>query len=82
MGVSSAAGGRRARKGGFRSRSLFESTQRTGERQGMSLIADETGGRSIINRNDLGPELAKIGQDLRLRCRDIGRLADIGLQVV
>ncbi len=64
-GVSSAAGGRKPRRGGFRSRGLFESSQRAGERGGLSLIADETGGRAIFNRNDLGPELAKIGQDLR-----------------
>ncbi len=63
-GAASAARGRKAR-GAFRSRGLYESSQRAGERGGLSLIAEETGGRAIFNRNDLGPELAKIGQDLR-----------------
>ena len=62
--VASAARGRKAR-GGFRSRGLYESSQRAGERSGLSLIAEETGGRTVFHRNDLGPELAKIGRDLR-----------------
>ncbi len=62
--VASAAKGRKARSGGFRSRGLYESSQRTGEREGLSLIAEQTGGRAIFNRNELGPDLARIGQDL------------------
>ncbi len=63
-GTASAATGRKAR-GGFRSRGLFESSQRAGEREGLSLIAGETGGRAVFNTNDLGPELARIGRDLQ-----------------
>ncbi len=64
-GIASAAKGRRARGGGYRSRGLYESSQRAGERGGLTLIAEETGGRAIFNRNNLGPELARIGQDLQ-----------------
>ncbi len=63
--VASASTGRKPRGGGYRSRGLYESSQRAGERGGLSLIAEETGGRAVFNRNDLGPELARIGQDLR-----------------
>ncbi len=62
--IANAAKGRKARSGGFRSRGLYESSQRAGEREGLSLIAEETGGRAIFNRNELGPDLTRIGQDL------------------
>lgn len=64
-GIASAGKGRKARGGGYRSRGLYESSQRVGQREGLHLIAEETGGRAIFNRNDFGPELAKIGQDLQ-----------------
>ncbi len=63
-GEASAATGRKPRGGGFRSRGLFESSQRTAEREGLALIAEETGGRAVFNQNDLGPALAKIARDL------------------
>jgi VWFA-related protein len=46
------------------SRMRFESRQRQGDRSGMSLLAEETGGRAVFNQNDLADELAAIGRDL------------------
>lgn len=68
-GLRAAAAGdarseRNARNSHPGSRGAFESTQRSGEREGLRLLSDETGGRTIFNQNDLGPELARIGRDL------------------
>ncbi len=63
-GAGSAKAQRNVRVGGAGSRGAFESTQRSGEREGLHLLADQTGGRAIFNRNSLGPELAAIGRDL------------------
>ena len=43
----------------------FEASRRASEREGMELIARETGGRTVFNRNDLGPELARIASSAR-----------------
>jgi VWFA-related protein len=63
-GVGRAKSQRNVRGGGARSRSRFESSQRIAEREGLSLMASETGGRAIFNQNELGNELAGIGRDL------------------
>lgn len=63
-GAGDAKSERSGRGGSFGSRAAFESTQRSSEREGLGVLADETGGRVILNRNRFGPELAKIGQDL------------------
>lgn len=64
-GVGKAKSGRDARGGGGpRSRGSFESTHRITQREGLSFIAVETGGRAVFNQNDLAPALAGIGRDL------------------
>jgi VWFA-related protein len=53
-GTSAPAGGRLR----------FESRQRQSDRSGMSLLAGETGGRAVFDRNRLADELAAIGRDM------------------
>jgi VWFA-related protein len=61
-----ASGGRQARGGsGARARGAFEASKRAGDREGLGLLAAQTGGRAVFNQNDLGPELARIGSDLQ-----------------
>ncbi|HEV8628731.1 MAG TPA: VWA domain-containing protein, partial [Thermoanaerobaculia bacterium] len=62
---SGTAGSRGAAGGalGARVTSAFESAQRTGERRGMGVLADETGGRLVFNQNDFGSELQTIGRE-------------------
>ncbi len=43
----------------------FESTERSSAQEGLTLIADETGGRAIFDRNELGPSLLEIGEASR-----------------
>lgn len=63
--VASARSGRRARGSSARSRGAYESSQRVGERGGLSLIADKTGGRAIFNQNEPGTELVEVARDLQ-----------------
>ncbi len=60
-----ASAGRRARGEGIRSRSAFESRKRAAEREGLGMIAEETGGRAVFNQNEFGAALRRIGQDLQ-----------------
>jgi len=54
-----AAGAAAARVGG-----AFDSAQRTSERHGMGVLADETGGRLTVDQNDLGGELMRIAGEM------------------
>ncbi len=60
-----ASGGRRARGGGPRARGAFEASKRAGDREGLGLLAAETGGRAVFNQNRLGPELTRIGSEIQ-----------------
>lgn len=60
-----ASGDRAARGSGQRARSAFEASKRAGDRAGLGLIAEETGGRAVFNRNQLGPELSRIGDEIQ-----------------
>jgi VWFA-related protein len=42
----------------------FDSTKRHGERQGMVVLAEETGGRAVFNRGDLLSELERIAEEM------------------
>ncbi len=42
----------------------FNSSIREAERDGMAVLADETGGRAIFNRNQFGDELAQIVDEM------------------
>ncbi len=65
-GAGSAASDRGVRSGSTqRSSGGFETRRRNAEREGLSLIARETGGRTVFNRNEFGPELVKIGDESR-----------------
>ncbi len=57
--------GRAARAGGPRARAAFEASKRAGDREGLGLLAAETGGRAVFNRNELGPELIEIGNEIQ-----------------
>ncbi len=65
-GTGDATAGRseRGRGGGARARGAFEASKRAGEREGLGMLAGETGGRAVFNQNDLLPELEKIADDL------------------
>ena len=66
LGTNDASGGRRARGGsGARARGAFEASKRAGDRQGLGMIAEETGGRAVFSQNELGPELARIGNEIQ-----------------
>ena len=63
---SSTAGGR-SFAGGMRTGRLassFEAAHRTSQRRGMGVLADETGGRLVINRNDVDAELERIAREM------------------
>ncbi len=61
-----ASGGRTARGGNSRrARGSFEASKRAGDREGLGLIAAETGGRAVFNQNELGPELSRIGNEIQ-----------------
>ncbi|MEM9594658.1 MAG: VWA domain-containing protein [Acidobacteriota bacterium] len=45
-------------------RSGFDAAQRTSERSGLAVLADETGGRAVFGQNDLGAELVKVVEDM------------------
>ncbi len=65
LGTDDASQGRRARGGGARARGAFEASKRAGDRAGLGLIAEETGGRAVFSQNELGPELARIGNEIQ-----------------
>jgi VWFA-related protein len=60
-----ASGGRAGRGGGRRARGSFEASKRAGDREGLDMIATETGGRAVFNQNELGPELRRIGNEIQ-----------------
>ncbi len=64
-GTGDASFGRRERGGSARASGAFAASKRAGEREGLDLIATQTGGRAVFNRNDLGPELTKIGEEIQ-----------------
>lgn len=43
----------------------FDLSSRNNERDGMAMLAAETGGRAIFNRNDFDAELARIAEEMR-----------------
>src|SRR6185503_12725296 len=43
----------------------FDSAQRTSERRGMATLADETGGRLVVNQNSFDAELESVGRELQ-----------------
>ncbi len=61
--AQSAARGRRVRSGSERSGGSFEQTRRASERRGLEVLSGETGGRVVVNQNELGPGLRKIAAD-------------------
>lgn len=63
--IGSASRGRRARGASRRSGGSFELSQRSNNRRGLELIADETGGRTVLNQNDFGSELRSIARESR-----------------
>jgi VWFA-related protein len=50
--------------GGSRARGGFESSKHRTARDGLILIASETGGRAVFDKNALGPELGRIGREI------------------
>ncbi len=63
-GAASAVADRGPRGGGgLRSSGAFEARRRVAERAGLSLIARETGGRTVFDRNDFGADLIEIGRE-------------------
>jgi VWFA-related protein len=59
MGAAEQEGNR-----GFRGSVAFDLAKRVSEREGMSTLAAETGGRAIFNRNEFGDELVAISQEM------------------
>jgi VWFA-related protein len=49
---------------GFRGSIALDSAKRVSEREGMMILAGETGGRTIFNRNEFGPELSEIAREM------------------
>ncbi|HEV8240118.1 MAG TPA: VWA domain-containing protein [Thermoanaerobaculia bacterium] len=66
VGESATAGSRTFAAGAAAARvgAAFDSAQRTSERHGMGVLADETGGRLTVNQNDLGGELLRIAGEM------------------
>ena len=60
--AGSGAAGSRGTAG--RAGNRFDSRQRESDRSGLSLLAGETGGRAVFNRNDLRGELEEIGREM------------------
>ena len=64
--TGSASTGRSPRGGGGpRARAAFEASRRAADRDGLALIATETGGRAVFNQSDLAPELSRIGGEIQ-----------------
>ena len=49
---------------GYRPTIAFDSAKRIGEREGMSVLATETGGRAIFNRNTFAADLSAIAREM------------------
>jgi VWFA-related protein len=49
--------------GGNRAQSNFESVRRSGQRDGLRRIAEETGGRALLDRSELEPDLRGIVEE-------------------
>jgi len=64
-GLTAAGSGAAGSRGiGGRAGNRFDSRQRQSDRSGLSLLAGETGGRAIFNRNDVRIELEEIGREM------------------
>ena len=64
LATSDASAGRGERGGGGpRARRAFEASKRTADRDGLALLATETGGRAVFGQNDLSDELTRIGRE-------------------
>ena len=61
---SSFLGGADQASVGLRGTGTFEAALRTSEREGLSTLAAETGGRTILNRNTFDEELAGIAREM------------------
>ncbi len=48
----------------LRAATSFEQALRRNESEGLKILAAETGGRAVLNRNELGGELAEIGREM------------------
>ena len=59
-GARTFAGGSRT----TRMASTYETAHRTSQRRGMGVLADETGGRLVVNRNDFEAELGRIAREM------------------
>lgn len=62
--ATSATGGAENRSLDFRGAGAFDSAVRNNERDGMSMLAAETGGRTIFNRNDFGEALDQMAGEM------------------
>jgi VWFA-related protein len=49
---------------GFRGSTAFDTAKRLSERDGMTILAGETGGRTVFNRNAFDAELAAIAREM------------------
>ncbi|HVS62709.1 MAG TPA: VWA domain-containing protein [Thermoanaerobaculia bacterium] len=50
--------------GGYRGSISFDTAKRLSEREGMSTLAAETGGRAIFNRNEFDAELSAMAREM------------------
>lgn len=48
-----------------RARTAFETRRKAGEREGLQMLAEETGGKVVVRRNELAAEVAALSGDLR-----------------
>ncbi len=62
--VSGVTGGAENASMDFRGAAAFDSAVRNNERDGMSMLAVETGGRTVFDRNDFGEELDRIAGEM------------------
>ena len=62
--TASATGGAEQASMDFRGAAAFDTALRNNERDGMSMLAVETGGRTVFNRNDFGAELDTIAAEM------------------
>ena len=49
---------------GYRGSIALDTAKRLSEREGMTILAAETGGRTIFNRNEFGAELTQIAREM------------------
>lgn len=50
---------------GLRGQNAYETRRRAGEREGLQMIAEETGGKLLVRRNDLSSEMKALTTELR-----------------